>query len=194
MDGGPSLPFAVGDRTHHPLTRWMALDEKRVAFGAATDTEEALRSYAAGLQVAHLLWATYYEVLTMGYLLWATHYGLLTMAYQPYYGLLTMALWLQVAYLDCYAMRFVKPPAAVGGGAVATDPAPLPLQYSLGAEKARHSRYSHGRYSHSRYRLGAEKARHSRYSHSRYSHGRYSHSRYSLGAEKARLDWSIEPN
>ena len=33
----------------------MALDDKRVAFGAATDTEEAMRSYAAGLQVTHLL-------------------------------------------------------------------------------------------------------------------------------------------
>ena len=72
----------------------------------------------------------------MGSLVWATYYGLLTMAYQPYYGLLTRALWLQVAYLDCYAMRFVKPHAAATAGAVATsDLPPLPLQYSLGAEK-----------------------------------------------------------
>eukprot|EP00964_Phaeocystis_antarctica_P079818 scaffold49769_cov54-Phaeocystis_antarctica.AAC.7 len=137
MDGGPSLPFTVGDRTHRPLTRWMALDDKRVAFGAATDTEEAMRSYAAGLQVAHLLWAispTYYglpALLTMGCLLWATYHGPLTMGYQPY------VLWLQVAYLDCYAMRFVKPHAAAAAGALATDLPPLPLQYSLGAEKAR---------------------------------------------------------
>ena len=71
MDGGPSLPFALGDRTHRPLTRWVALDDKRVAFGAATDTEEALRSYASGLQVCPML--------TMGYSLWATHHGLRTM-------------------------------------------------------------------------------------------------------------------
>ena len=71
----------------------------------------------------HLLWAAYYGLLTI---------ALLTMAYQPY------LLWLQVAYLDCYAMRFVKPPAAAAAGAVATsDLPPLPLQYSLGAEKAR---------------------------------------------------------
>ena len=107
MDGGPSLPFAVGDRTHRPLTRWMALDEKRVAFGAATDTEEALRSYAAGLQVARLLWATYYEVLTMAYLLWATYYGLLTMAYSlwaTHYGLLTMAYLLWPTYYGLPAL------------------------------------------------------------------------------------------
>ena len=79
MDGGPSLPFTVGDRTHRPLTRWMALDDKRVAFGAATDTQEAMRSYAAGLQVAHLLWPTYYGHQLTYHGLPALHYGLLTM-------------------------------------------------------------------------------------------------------------------
>ena len=96
--------------------------------------------------MAYLLWATYFWPLTMGFLLWTTYYGLshellalLTMGYQSY--LLTMVyqpylLWLQVAYLDCYAMRFVKPHAAATAGAVATsDLPPLPLQYSLGAEK-----------------------------------------------------------
>ena len=77
MDGGPSLPFPLGDRTHRPLVRWTALDETRVAFGAATDTEAALRAYAAGLQVGYLLRAAYYGLLTAGYLLWA----LLTMGY-----------------------------------------------------------------------------------------------------------------
>ena len=54
LDGGPSLPFPVGERARKPLTRWLALDEKRVALGAATDSEEALRSYAAGLQVVRV--------------------------------------------------------------------------------------------------------------------------------------------
>ena len=73
MDGGPSLPFPLGERTHRPLTRWTALDGTRVAFGAATDTEAALRAYAAGLQVDRLPWATYYGLLTMGYSLWAAY-------------------------------------------------------------------------------------------------------------------------
>ena len=68
-----------------------------------------------------------YQPYTMGYLLWVS---------SP-----TYLLWLQVAYLDCYAMRFVKPPAAASAGAVATDLPPLPLQYSLGAEKARLTLY-----------------------------------------------------
>ena len=76
----------------------------------------------------------------MAYLLWAVawatspaHYGFTSPTY---------LLWLQVAYLDCYAMRFVKPPAAATAGAVATsDLPPLPLQYSLGAEKARLTLY-----------------------------------------------------
>ena len=54
LDGGPSLPFPVGERARKPLTRWLALNEKRVALGAATDSEEALRSYAAGLQVVRV--------------------------------------------------------------------------------------------------------------------------------------------
>ena len=88
MDGGPSLPFALGDRIHRPLTRWVALDDKRVAFGAATDTEEALRSYASGLQVCPML--------TMGYSLRAV----LTMG-SSYYGLLSMGhlLWLDLLWL-----------------------------------------------------------------------------------------------
>ena len=52
-------------------------------------------------------------------------------------------------------MRFVKPPAAAPTGPEASPGlSPLPLQYSLGAEKARYSRYGH-----SRYGLGAEQAR-----------------------------------
>ena len=43
-----------------------------------------------------------------------------------------------MAFLDCYTMRFVTPPAAAAAGAMATPGLPpLPLQYSLGAEKAR---------------------------------------------------------
>ena len=88
-------------------------------------------------------WPAYYglpALLTMGYqpyLLWAAYYGLLTMGHLPWDTSPTYLLWLQVAYLDCYAMRFVKPHAAASAGAVATsDLPPLPLQYSLGAEKA----------------------------------------------------------
>ena len=93
---GPRYPSPVGDRTHRPLTaRWMALDDKRVAFGAATDTEEAMRSYAAGLQVGYLLWPTCYGLFTMAYLRWAVALatsrtsGYLLWLHQPY--LLTMA-------------------------------------------------------------------------------------------------------
>ena len=89
-------------------------------------------------------WATYYGLLAMGYLLWPTYVGLShwlpAVLVATYYGCTspTYLLWLQVAYLDCYAMRFVKPHAAASAGTVATsDLPPLPLQYSLGAEKAR---------------------------------------------------------
>ena len=39
----------------------------------------------------------------------------------------------QVAFLDCYTMRFVPPPDAAAANTSALPP--LPLQYSLGAEK-----------------------------------------------------------
>ena len=57
-------------------------------------------------------------------------------------GLLTYLLWPaydathpthQVAFLDCYTMRFVPPPDAAAANTSALPP--LPLQYSLGAEK-----------------------------------------------------------
>ena len=41
--------------------------------------------------------------------------------------------WHQVAFLDCYTMRFVPPPDAAAANTSALPP--LPLQYSLGAEK-----------------------------------------------------------
>ena len=54
LDGAPSLPFPLGERARLPLTRWLALDGKRVALGAASDSEEKLRSYATGLQVVRV--------------------------------------------------------------------------------------------------------------------------------------------
>lgn len=82
-DGGPGLPYGVGSRAQH-LSRWVALDGTRVALGAATDADAALRSYAAGLQVA---------------------------------------------FLDCYVMRFIRPPDSPG----APLP-PLPPRYVDKAE------------------------------------------------------------
>ena len=68
------------------------------------------------------------------------HGGLLMCIIRPVRGISvshttseTVAPWHQVAFLDCYTMRFVPPPDAAAANTSALPP--LPLQYSLGADK-----------------------------------------------------------